>query len=329
MLIDQESVFYNPAAMALYHLNKRMSVTSPNGTSVPPVSDDFKLSGSSLTYSVLQDEHNENELSVGVFFQRLSGGKNVVTSTFGVRQTVVEPSSTAYGLSLAYSRNGLLNYAFGVTGRYLNTETFFPGNGSLESPATIETANIILADVSAIAEFPLLGTRTGENATLIRVSVLQTIIGSRFVFTDLAQAEPAPWINQSGIAVLTEWGDPSLRSISYLVSAELYSDVSGPSQQFNSSVLTGMEAGFFETFYLRFGATFDGDRYESTIFSYGAGFSSIGLLKLIESAQTRASKKRSLWQSIDLRFDIAKIPNQNYGKLSQTNSWKVSLSWYK
>jgi hypothetical protein len=67
LLVDQESVFYNPSAMALYHLNARISATSPFGTAwFPELVDDFRLRSASLTFSLMRDEDNSRASSIGL-----------------------------------------------------------------------------------------------------------------------------------------------------------------------------------------------------------------------------------------------------------------------
>ena len=327
-LIDQESVFYNPSAMALYHLDARVSVTSPFSTSwLPRLISDYRLRGSSLTLALKRNQTGTSVFSVGAFFQRFSYGRLVRLGPLGGIDGIDKPTEMAYGLSFGYAHSGKIKYGLGLTNRYINSRLLGPGGLTIGDA----TADALLVDVAALIEAPLSGSATERSQITARASILQTLIGGDLTYIDAQQADPTPKVNQIGVAFSASFGDPNLRGLSLLASGELDSDVSGAKNELSSKTRLGFEAGLFEMLYARVGA-FDDDAVDGLALSYGAGFSLHGLLRLVNKKRLESVVKNGehpFWRSVDLRVDVARIPDKDFLALSGTKFWKVSLAWLR
>ncbi len=326
LLTDQESIFYNPSAMALYHLNANASATSPFGTAwIPILTDDFRLRSASLTYSFMRNQAKTSAFSLGLLFQRFSYGQVATLNMSGQPNGTSKPRDMAVGLTLGYAKTGAFKYGFGITTRYINSNL----KGSGGDLFTNATASAILIDAAAMIEVPITGSKTEEKQVSLRASVLQTLIGSNLTFIQVKNADPSPKINQFGAALSAHWGPPNLRSMSLLASAQLDRDVSGATNNLSATTRAGLEVGFYEMVYGRIGA-FSSDSGEPLLKSFGAGFSLNGFLKLIHHNQldaTVANNDFPFWRSVDVRFDYAKIRTLNNLAISGTKFWKVSIAW--
>lgn len=325
LLLDQESVFYNPSAMALYHLKKQFSITPPIGTAwFPDLADDILLRGVSFTYSLIPNKNIAAALSVGVFYQRFTFGTIILTDATGAAIRTLSPSENTYGLSLGYARMGRIKYGFGITARLIESHLGAIGAGA---EFGIGTARASLIDAAVMLEVPVAGSADEDNEFSVRASILQTLYGADFVFIDQAQPDPTPKVNQFGAAVSASWGDPKLRSLSLLASAQLDTDVSGALRELESVRRGGIEVGLFESFYVRAGA------FSSSVdipfpSSFGSGFSFNGFLRLVSRDRLGDMNDDELpfWRRIDIRFDYAKIRQLPDDLLSNTKFWKISLA---
>jgi len=340
-LVDEESAYNNPGALGLFHMKKRLSITTPSVFDgwLPKFSNQLRLRYASFSagkreFLNLGDDKKPSNVSAGFALSavRLSYGTITRTSELGDTLGTENPYDFSGAFSLGFGADLGVRVGLGFSLQYVKTLLASQGVG----PDPV-SASDFASNFGFILEAPLvhlLGdgnkassseSTSGWEITPV-IAHVRTFISGEFRFLDAAQVDPVVKKRRSSVALEVTKDSFWLRQFSARFVYERETDGS----DISGAVLNryGIELGALNTAFARIGKI-NRDQGGPNVLTYGFGASLRGLLDLIngESASmTSDSESLSFGESFDLRVDFARFTGDFDQSLDGTNFLRLTAS---
>jgi hypothetical protein len=342
-MVSEESAYYNPASLGLWHLDKTFSFVAPHSTKwIPELADDFRLKSWSVSAGaskklLRRSSPGETNLSFGLAYSvtRLSYGEFALTGETGIVLERYYPYDAAHCLAVGFGYERKVRIGIGYAIKFVDSRLAVMGAGADQDDGHGDgTAHQLGLMVSVpIHKLSSTGEALGESSNgQTAVEVTPTIayvldnLGSGMQYFDVSQSDDFPKLSRMGLSVLVaftrdgcEFG--SLRGS--VESEKLHVD------EATSQLKLGLEVGALKALFLRFGG-FEPEGSHETLATFGAG---LRLRPLFDSRArgNDTSDDRGfgdyLRRHLDVGVDYARYASNEDNSYSKTWFYALSLTF--
>lgn len=337
-LVDEHSPLYNPGALGLFHLEKRVAISTPiNETKL--VSDNVRMStyGLSLGGSLDQlryDSERSYNAGLGLAVYRLTRTTDIETIS-GLNIFHNEEKSTQVSIGLGLNIRGFCQLGLGLTLKSCKSDhmardrSYYDGEyvGFAEAKATA-------FDFGLIAEMPLheLFSKTskdGETDAMFfeltpSLAFVRVNMSKAVTFEDSDKSYPLPTTNHYGVGVTGALRYRTARVVSLGLVFEGADDR-------NLEIWTykrGGELGLADILFVRYGEFSDDPDVGRHVTTYGGGLCLNGVIRWLESIGNLKLGNNTFGRMIrnaNLSMNYGRYKSSN-GILDKTEFFRIDLS---
>jgi len=318
--VNEESAYYNPGALGLFHLHKVVAMTLPNNTKwVPDLADDIRLktwhaSGGMTDRLMTGRPEGRFNASLGLAYSyaRLDYGEFLEVDPYGQVVSTYEAYEASRCYTVALGVEYYLRLGVGYTFKKIETKLTDQGAGA---ERVLAFARGDAHDYGLIVELPLHSWFTNgiglhgslERQVRLRVTssfaYVRSNVGDDLEYVDAAQSDPLPTLKRIGFSAAgaLDWNEKECLAIRGVVETETLLLGDRP-----KATKKGVELGALGIAYFRLGGTDDVMINGTT---WGLGFRLRGVfqwLRLTERPQYTRGLLGYLVRHFDLSFDFAR-----------------------
>jgi len=217
-LVDEQSGYYNPGALGLFHLKRIAAFSAPNNTRwLPELSDDFRLKTWSASlggsYQLLTRSTGKRfNISLGLAYSRMKMEWGTFSRTFetpepiGTIETYDKVNTYSLGVAVEYYARLGVGYSI----KKIHSQFSVPGAGTETGVGTTEGD---AHDYGIILQLPIHsffkeGMVVGRDSEVRwnleftpSIAYVKSNIGEDIYYIDLYQADPLPKTSRTGISL--------------------------------------------------------------------------------------------------------------------------------
>jgi len=318
--VNEESAYYNPGSLGLFHLDKVIAVTFPSNTKwVPDLADGARFktwhaSGGVSDRLITGRSEGRFNASRGLAYSyvRFDYGEFIWSDPWGETLSTYEAYDVAKCYTVGLGLEYYLRLGIGYTLKKIETKLAEQSAGTEE---VLAFARADAHDYGLIVELPVeswftngivLHDSPGRRMCLRLTpsfAYVRSNIGDDIEYIDAAQSDPLPTVRRIGFSVAgaLNWNEKECLAIRGVLESETLLLGDRP-----KATKKGVELGALGTAYFRLGGTDDVMINGTT---WGFGFRLRGVfqwLRLVEKPQYARGLPGYLARHLDLSFDFAR-----------------------
>ena len=337
-LVSEESAYYNPGSVGLFHLDKVVSFVGPHRTKwFPELADDLRLTswsasvgGSSRMFR--KPGQGRDNLSVGVAFSRtrMSYGTYTQLDEIGNIVGEYEPFDAANCLAIGFGWERTVRIGLGYAIKLLHSDLGHPQVG--------RSADAVAHQFGVLVEVPMydLVKQDSSNESLAsdeaQIRVTPTIayvldnVGNGITYREATRTYKLPKMSRLGVSIRGALASYRKEYCSLRGSVQIEKPYVGEHHRLAN---LGLEAGALKSFFVRIGST-EVEGAKDNLFTWGLGFHLGGLFDwcgVRRCGEDGHGFRAYLARHFDLAVDYAKWSKVEDNQWSNTWFYAVSLSF--
>jgi len=321
-LVNEESAYYNPGTLGLFHLDKVVAVTFPNSTKwFPDLADDIRFktwhAGGGVSDRLVTGRTGGRfnaSLGLAYSYVRFDYGEFTRVDPYGQVLSTYETYDAAKCYTVALGVEYYLRLGVGCTLKKIESKLAEQGAGAETTPGF---ARGDAHDYGMIVELPV--DRWFTNGIILHDSpggrldlrvtpsfaYVRSNVGDDMEYIDAAQSDPLPKMSRMGFSVAgaLDWNERECLAIRGVVESETLLLGERP-----KASKRGVELGALGIAYFRLGDN-DDEVPDSDLPTWGFGFRLRGVIQWLRLTERLAFARGIpgyLARHFDLSFDFAR-----------------------